>query len=268
MLELAGRPEYPTARRRGDGGDRGREQVLGEPEAAEAGERLKELAERRLDDRVYPDRLRRPSIYAFGGHHVLAALRAWTTRATIREGAEAVVALALLVSLVERGLGRWRFDGSKALRRSARRERASCTEPQDWSTIADRPSARQKASAPCCGPPGTLGAKDGKARIEQVRVLGGEAASGRGGTWRELHRQGDRADPGATAVPRQEPTSCSLGNAPPHGPRDPVERRVHAVRWRSWTPRRIPQDHGLQGPLDLKAHLDGRHSGRGGCRVA
>ena len=98
-------------------------------QAAEAaGERLKELAERKLDDRdyliVYVDGIQ------FGGHHVLAALgvddEGNKRILGLREGASenAVVALGLLESLVERGLdpGRARLfvlDGSKALRKAS-----------------------------------------------------------------------------------------------------------------------------------------------------
>ena len=56
-----------------------------------------------------------------------------------------------------------------------------------------------------------LGAKDGKARIEQFASLGGEAASGRSGkparrARRDVHRQRDRTDPGAPAVPGHDQT--------------------------------------------------------------
>ena len=97
-------------------------------QAAEtAGERLKELAERQLDDRdyliVYVDGIQ------FGGHHILAALgvddEGNKRIRGVREGASenAVVALGLLERLVERGLdpGRARLlvlDGSKALRKA------------------------------------------------------------------------------------------------------------------------------------------------------
>ena len=115
---------------RGDGGDRGRQQVLGESAGGRGGggERLKELAERRLDDRdyliVYLDGIQ------FGGHHILAALgvddEGNKRILGVREGASenSVVALGLLESLVERGLdpGRVRLfvlDGSKALRKAS-----------------------------------------------------------------------------------------------------------------------------------------------------
>ena len=109
-------------------------------QAAEAaGERLKELAERQLDDRdyliIYVDGIQ------FGGHHILAALgvddEGNKRILGVREGASenAVVALGLLESLVERGLdpGRARLfvlDGSKALRKAvgqASGARASCS---------------------------------------------------------------------------------------------------------------------------------------------
>ena len=93
--------------------------------AEAAGERLRELGKRRLDDRdqliVYVDGIQ------FGGHHVLAALgvddEGNKRILGVREGASenAVAALGLLELLVERGLdpGRARLlalDGSKALR--------------------------------------------------------------------------------------------------------------------------------------------------------
>ena len=97
-------------------------------QAAEAaGERLKELAERRLDDRdyliIYPDGIQ------FGGHHILAALGVDDEGNKADPGCTggreryAVVALGLLEGLVERGLdpGRARLfvlDGSKALRKA------------------------------------------------------------------------------------------------------------------------------------------------------
>ena len=153
-------------------------------QAAEAaGERLKELAERRLDDRdyliVYVDGIQ------FGGHHVLAALgvddKGNKRVLGLREGASenAVVALALLESLVERGLdpGRARLfvlDGSKALHKAVGQVFGSaclvqrCRKPQD--AQRDRPSAQGTPTtrpAPCLRAAWKLGAKDGKARIEQ-----------------------------------------------------------------------------------------------------
>ena len=95
--------------------------------AEAAGARLKELAERRLDDRdylvVYLDGVQ------FASHHVLVALGVDTEGNKrilgIREGASenAAVALALLEELVERGLDPARtrlfvIDGSKALRKA------------------------------------------------------------------------------------------------------------------------------------------------------
>ena len=110
-------------------------------QAAEAaGERLKELAERQLDDRgyliIYLDGIQ------FGGHHILAALgvddEGNKRILGLREGASenAVVALGLLESLVERGLDPGRaklfvLDGSKALRKAvlamSSGARASCS---------------------------------------------------------------------------------------------------------------------------------------------
>jgi len=78
------------------------------PEPLAAGERLKELAERRLDDRDYL--IVNVDGIQLGGHHVLAALGVddeGNKRVLgVRAGASknAVVALSLLESLVERGL--------------------------------------------------------------------------------------------------------------------------------------------------------------------
>ena len=61
---------------------------------------------------------------------------------------------------------------------------------------------------------------------------------------RDVHRQRDRTDPGAPAVPGhdQRDRQRALAHAPPHRPGDPVERRVHggALGGRRvfWTPRR------------------------------
>ena len=118
-------------------------------QAAEAaGERLKELAERRLDDRdyliVYVDGIQ------FGGHHVLAALgvddKGNKRVLGLREGASenAVVALALLESLVERG-------------RNHKMRNVTGHLPRE---LHDQASAVLRAAW-------KLGAKDGKARIEQ-----------------------------------------------------------------------------------------------------
>ena len=125
-------------------------------QAAEAaGVRLKDLAERRLDDRdyliIYVDGIQ------FGGHPVLAALgvddKGNKRILGLREGASgnAVVALGLLESLVERGLdpGRARLfvlDGSRALaRRSARSSGApaSCSAAATTRCACDRPSAQR-----------------------------------------------------------------------------------------------------------------------------
>ena len=257
-------------------------------QAAEAaGERLKELAERQLDDRdyliVYVDGIQ------FGGHHVLAALgvddEGNKRILGVREGASenAVVALGLLESLLERGLdpGRARLfvlDGSKALRKAVGQVFGSACLVQRCRNHKmlgrDRPSAQ---GTPRPGPLRAAGRLEAGREGRQgenraVRILGGEAASGRSGkparrARRDVHRQRDRTDPGAPAVPghdqrdRQRP----LGDAPPHRPGDPVERRVHggALGGRLVPGRRegLPQDHGLQGPLDAQgAPGRARHS--------
>ena len=118
-------------------------------QAAEAaGERLKELAERRLDDRdyliVYVDGIQ------FGGHHVLAALgvddKGNKRVLGLREGASenTVVALALLESLVQRC-------------RNHKMRNVTGHLPKE---LHDQASAVLRAAW-------KLGAKDGKARIEQ-----------------------------------------------------------------------------------------------------
>ena len=118
-------------------------------QAAEAaGERLKELAERRLDDRDYlivcVDGVQ------FGGHHVLAALgvddKGNKRILGVREGASenAVVALALLESLVERC-------------RNHKMRNVTGHLPKE---LHDQASAVLRAAW-------KLGAKDGKARTEQ-----------------------------------------------------------------------------------------------------
>ena len=118
-------------------------------QAAEAaGERLKELAERRLDDRdyliVYVDGIQ------FGGHHVLAALgvddEGNKRIRGLREGASenAVVALGLLESLVQRC-------------RNHKMRNVTGHLPKE---LHDQASAVLRAAW-------KLGAKDGKARIEQ-----------------------------------------------------------------------------------------------------
>ena len=118
-------------------------------QAAEAaGERLKELAERRLDDRdyliVYVDGIQ------FGGHHVLAALgvddKGNKRVLGLREGASenAVVALGLLEGLVERC-------------RNHKMRNVTGHLPKE---LHDQASAVLRAAW-------KLGAKDGKARIEQ-----------------------------------------------------------------------------------------------------
>ncbi len=180
-------------------------------QAAEAaGERLKELSERQLDDRdyliVYVDGIQ------FGGHHVLAALgvddEGNKRILGLREGASenAVVALGLLESLVERGLdpGRARLfvlDGSKALRKAGwpglreREPRAALPEPQD--AQCDRPSAQ---GTPRPGPRRAAGrleaGREGRQGEDRaVRVLSGEAASGRSG--KPARRGSERCSPSA-----------------------------------------------------------------------
>ena len=134
-------------------------------QAAEAaGERLKELAERRLDDRdyliVYVDGIQ------FGGHHVLAALgvddKGNKRVLGLREGASenAVVALALLESLVERdpdaAVRPRRVQGAAQGGRPGLRERASCALPEPQDAQRDRrPRNSTTRPAPCCGPPGS-----------------------------------------------------------------------------------------------------------------
>ena len=151
--------------------------------AETAGERLKELAERRLDDRdyliVYVDGIQ------FGGHHVLAALgvddKGNKRILGLREG-EAV--------RPRRVQGGW-----PGLRE--RVPRAAPPEPQD--AQCDRPSAQ---GTPRPGPRRAVGrleaGREGRRGEDRaVRVLGGEAASGRGGkparrARRDVHRQRDR----------------------------------------------------------------------------
>ena len=152
-------------------------------QAAEAaGERLKELAERRLDDRdyliVYVDGIQ------FGGHHVLAALgvddKGNKRVLGLREGASenAVVALALLESLVERGLdpGRARLfvlDGSKALHKAVGQVFGSaclvqrCRNHKMRNVTGHLPKELHDQASAVLRAAWKLGAKDGKARIEQ-----------------------------------------------------------------------------------------------------
>ena len=236
-------------------------------QAAEAaGERLKELAERQLDDRdyliVYVDGIQ------FGGHHVLAALgvddkgnkrilglREGGGRERERRrraGAAREPRRARPGPREGEAVRPRRVQGAAQGGRPGLRDRvprAALPEPQD--AQRDRPSAQGtprpgQRRAACRLEAGREG-RQGEDRA--VRVLGGEAASGRSGkparrARRDVHRQGDRTDPGAPAVPghdqsdRQRP----LGDAPPHRPGDPVERRVHGGalggRLRFWTPRR------------------------------
>ena len=152
-------------------------------QAAEAaGERLKELAERRLDDRdyliVYVDGIQ------FGGHHVLAALgvddKGNKRVLGVREGASenAVVALGLLESLVERGLdpGRARLfvlDGSKALHKAVGQVFGSaclvqrCRNHKMRNVTGHLPKELHDQASAVLRAAWKLGAKDGKARIEQ-----------------------------------------------------------------------------------------------------
>ena len=257
-------------------------------QAAEAaGERLKELAERRLDDRdyliVYLDGIQ------FGGHHILAALgvddEGNKRMLGVREGASENAVVALGAAREPRrarpgpregeAVRPRRVQGAAQGGRPGLRERvprAALPEPQD--AQCDRPSAQ---GTPRPGPRRAAcrleaGRKGRQGEDRAVRVLGGEAASGRSGkparrARRDVHRQRDRTDPGAPAVPghdqrdRQRP----LGDAPPHRPGDPVERRVHggALGGGCVPGRRegLPQDHGLQGPLDAQgAPGRARHS--------
>ena len=257
-------------------------------QAAEAaGERLKELAERRLDDRdyliVYVDGIQ------FGGHHVLAALgvddKGNKRVLGLREGASenAVVALALLESLVERGLdpGRARLfvlDGSKALHKAVGQVFGSaclvqrCRNHKMRNVTGHLPKELHDQASAVLRAAWKLGAKDGKARIEQFaswveKQHPDAAGSLREGLGEMFTVREDRTDPGAPAVPGhdQRDRQRSLGDAPPHRPGDPVERRVHggALGGRRVSGRReeLPQDHGLQGPLDTQgAPGRARHS--------
>ena len=150
--------------------------------AEAAGERLKELAERRLDDRdylvVYLDGIQ------FAGHHVLVALGVDAEGRKrilgIREGASenAVVALALLEELVERGLDPARarlfvIDGSKALRKAVgqvfgeacRVQR--CRNHKMRNVLGHLPKALHDQARAVLRAAWKLGEEDGKARVEQ-----------------------------------------------------------------------------------------------------
>ena len=150
--------------------------------AEAAGERLKELVERRLDDRdyliVYVDGIQ------FGGHHVLAALGVGDDGNKrilgLREGASenAVIALGLLESLVERGLdpGRARLfvlDGSKALRAAVGQVFGSaclvqrCRNHKMRNVIGHLPKELHDQARSVLRAAWKLDAKAGKARIEQ-----------------------------------------------------------------------------------------------------
>jgi len=150
--------------------------------AEAAGERLRELAERRLDDRdyliVYVDGIQ------FGGHHILAALGVdenGNKRVLgIREGASenAVVALGLLESLVERGLnpGRARLfvlDGSKALRAAVGQVFGSaclmqrCRNHKMRNVTGHLPKELHDQARAVLRAAWKLDAKEGGARIEQ-----------------------------------------------------------------------------------------------------
>ena len=179
-------------------------------QAAEAaGERLKELSERQLDDRdyliVYVDGIQ------FGGHHVLAALgvddEGNKRILGLREGASenAVVAAGAAREPRRRGLdpGRARLfvlDGSKSAAQGGwpglreRVPRAALPEPQD--AQCDRaicPRNSTTRPAPCCGPPGSWARRTARRGSSSSSVLGGEAASGRSGkparrARRDVHR--------------------------------------------------------------------------------
>ena len=150
--------------------------------AESAGERLRELAERRLDDRdhlvVYVDGIQ------VGGHHVLAALGVDAEGNKrilgVREGASenAVVALGLLESLVERGLdpGRARLfvlDGSKALRAAAGQVFGSgclvrrCRNHKMRNVVGHLPKELHDQARAVLRAAWKLDAKEGGARIEQ-----------------------------------------------------------------------------------------------------
>lgn len=147
-----------------------------------AGERLKELAQRRLGDRdyliVYVDGIQ------FGDHHLLAALavdeRGEKQILGIREDANenAVVALALLEDLVERGLdpGSPRLfvlDGSKVLRKAVGQVFGDAClvqrrrNHQMRNVIVHLPKELHDQAFAVLRAAWKLGAKDGKARIEQ-----------------------------------------------------------------------------------------------------
>ena len=150
--------------------------------AEAAGERLRELSERRLDDRdhliVYVDGIQ------FGGHHVLAALGVddgGNRRVLgIREGASenSVVALGLLEGLVERGLdpGRARLfvlDGSKALRKAVgqvfggARLVQRCRNHRMRNVVGHLPKELHDQARAVLRAAWKLDAREGGARIEQ-----------------------------------------------------------------------------------------------------
>ena len=163
-----------------------------------AGARLKELPERRLDDRdylvVYLDGVH------FAGHHVLVALGVDTEGnkriLCIREGASenAAVALALLEELVERGLDPARarlfvIDGSKALRKAVSQVLGEacrvrrCRNHKMRNVLGHLPKKLHE--------PGRLRAawklseKDGTARIEQFASWVGKEHPAAAGSLRE-----------------------------------------------------------------------------------
>ena len=204
-------------------------------QAAEAaGERLKELAERRLDDRdgrgLDPGRAR---LFVLDGSKAL------------RKAVGQVFGSACLVQ-----------------RRNHKMRNVTGHLPQG----TPRPGESRAAGRLEAGREGRQG------EDRTVRVLGGEAASGRGGkpagrARRAVHRQRDRTDPGAAAVPGhdQRDRQRALGDAPPHRPGDPVERRVDggALGGRLVPGRReeLPQDHGIPGSLDPQGAFGrARHS--------
>ena len=175
-------PAYEALRRPSGLGERMLELLLAGLSTRSYGKAIKELAERRLDDRdyliVYVDGIQ------FGGHHVLAALgvddKGNKRVLGLREGASenAVVALALLESLVERGLdpGRARLfvlDGSKALHKAVGQVFGSaclvqrCRNHKMRNVTGHLPKELHDQARAVLRAAWKLGAKDGKARIEQ-----------------------------------------------------------------------------------------------------
>ncbi len=150
--------------------------------AEAAGERLRELAERRLDDRdvvvVYLDGVQ------FAGHHVLVALGVDAEGNKrilgIREGASenAAVALALLEELVERGLDPRRgrlfvIDGSRALRKAVDQvfgkacKVQRCRNHKMRNVLGHLPKTLHDQARAVLRAAWKLDGTDGRARIEQ-----------------------------------------------------------------------------------------------------